>query len=72
MHWSDLLPEDVVNGVTCPARTVVDCARDLLFDAALAVADSGLRSGLVTPAELLVGRRAVASHRPLQGSPRRA
>lgn len=34
-------------GMTAPLRTVLDCARDLPYDEALAVADSALRSGLV-------------------------
>jgi very-short-patch-repair endonuclease len=42
----------VVDGVTTPLRTVVDCARLLPFDEALAIADSALRSGLVTREEL--------------------
>lgn len=33
--------------MTDPVQTVLDCARDLPFDEALAVADSALRSGLV-------------------------
>ncbi|WP_162786812.1 DUF559 domain-containing protein [Janibacter anophelis] len=38
---------------TRPLRTVIDCARDLPLPEALAVADSALRSGLVTVDELL-------------------
>ncbi|HET7688759.1 MAG TPA: hypothetical protein VFK41_00135 [Nocardioidaceae bacterium] len=38
---------------TSKARTVIDCAKDLPFDRALAVADSALRSGDVTQDELL-------------------
>jgi very-short-patch-repair endonuclease len=68
LFWSDLSDEEVDNGVTCPARTVVDCARRLQFGEALAVADSALRSGQVTRAQLRVtaatsprtGRRAAA------------
>ncbi|MDR7361426.1 hypothetical protein [Nocardioides marmoribigeumensis] len=56
VHWRDL-PEGSVdrsNGtaVTRPAQTVVDCARDLPWAEALAVADSALRSGAVTRAQL--------------------
>lgn len=51
---SDLPPDDIVNGVTVPLRTVLDCARRLPFAQALAVADSALRSGLVAPLELRV------------------
>lgn len=50
--WVDLRPEDVVDGVTSPLRTCLDCARRLPFDEALAVLDSALRSGLVTRVEL--------------------
>lgn len=38
--------------VTSPLRTVVDCARDLPLPESLAVADSALRSGAVTPDEI--------------------
>ena len=44
--------DDVIDGVTSPLRTVIDCARRLPFDEALAVADSGLRDGRVTGADL--------------------
>ena len=37
---------------TSPMRTVVDCARDLPLPEALAVADSALRAGVITPEEL--------------------
>jgi very-short-patch-repair endonuclease len=46
VHWADLPDADDVDGVTAPVRTVVDCARDLPFDAALAVADSARRGGV--------------------------
>ena len=39
--------------VTSPVQTVLDCARWLSFGAALAVADSALRHGSVTQAELV-------------------
>lgn len=39
--------------VTSPVDTVIDCARDLPFDEALAIADSALRHGDVTRDELL-------------------
>ncbi|MFC5381391.1 hypothetical protein [Aquipuribacter nitratireducens] len=53
--WSaaTLSDAEVAAGVTSPARTVLDCARSLPFAAALAVADSALRSGAVTPEELV-------------------
>ena len=49
---ADLPPDDIRVGVTAPLRTVLDCSRSLPFDAALAVADSALRSRAVTRAEL--------------------
>ncbi len=52
LHWTPLTRTELSRGVTSPLRTVLDCARALPFDEALAVADSALRSGLVTPAEL--------------------
>ncbi len=61
VHWADLGTEDAVGGVTSPVRTVIDCARTLDFGASLSVADSALRSGLTTRAELL--RAAAASPR---------
>ena len=39
--------------VTRPLRTIVDCARTMPFDEALAVADSACRTGDVEPAELV-------------------
>lgn len=50
--WRDLPPEDILDGITTPLRTVLDCATGLPFDEALAVADSALRSGSVRPHEL--------------------
>ncbi len=46
-HWAEIAPADVRAGVTGPMRTVLDCARCLPFDEALAVADSALRAGHV-------------------------
>jgi len=54
LTYADLADHEVQGGVTGPARTVVDCARKLPFDEALAVADSALRSGMVTHEELLL------------------
>jgi len=51
--------------VTPPVQTVVDCARWLPFDEALAIADSALRHGSVTRDELLA---AMSSSRG-KGSP---
>ncbi|HET8559271.1 MAG TPA: DUF559 domain-containing protein [Marmoricola sp.] len=53
VRFADWRADEVVRGVTTIARTVVDCARALPFDEALAVADSALRSGKVTRAQLL-------------------
>lgn len=50
--WINLADDQVADGVTTPFRTVIDCARLLPFDEALGVADSALRSGLVTREEL--------------------
>lgn len=47
------LGDDVIDGVTSPLRTVMDCARRLPFDEALAIADSAVRAGDVTREELL-------------------
>ncbi len=44
---------------TAPLRTVLDCARDLPFAAALTVADSALRDCSVTYAELLAAAETV-------------
>lgn len=52
IHRSDLPPSQSRDRVTTPLRTVIDCARTLPFDEALAVADSALRSGKVTRSEL--------------------
>lgn len=50
--WLNLADDEVVDGVTTPLRTVIDCARRLPFDEALAVADSALRSGKLTREQL--------------------
>jgi very-short-patch-repair endonuclease len=52
VSWRDLASDEVVDGVTTPLRTVLDCAIRLQFDEALAVADSALRSGKVRREEL--------------------
>lgn len=52
LHWADLSAEELSAGVTSPLRTVLDCARALPFDEALAVADSTLRSGRVSKTAL--------------------
>ena len=53
IRWQRLSPADVDQWRTTPLRTVTDCATALPFDEALAVADSALRSGLVTQADLM-------------------
>lgn len=50
--WMPVAADDAAAGVTGPLRTVIDCARHLPFDEALAIADSALRAGEVTRAEL--------------------
>jgi very-short-patch-repair endonuclease len=57
--YAELTDGEVVAGVTSPLRTVVDCARRLPFDEALAVADSALRVGDVGRDELLAAAAAV-------------
>lgn len=59
VRFRDLRPAEVRLGVTTPLRTVLDCARDLPFDAALAVADSALRAGDVTVGQLQVAAAAL-------------
>lgn len=57
LHWADLHPADVRDGVTTPVRTVIDCARAYPFGDALCVADSALRSGLVRQPDLIAAAR---------------
>lgn len=52
LHYRALQPYDVRDHVTTPARTVLDCARDLPLTEALAVGDSALGSGKVTARQL--------------------
>jgi very-short-patch-repair endonuclease len=52
-HWCTLPPDEVVDGVTTPLRTVLDCAVTMPFREALAIADSCLRTDLVGEGELL-------------------
>jgi hypothetical protein len=51
-HWSDIAPEDVVDGTTCIRRTLVDCMRNLPLEEAVPIVNSALRSDDVTFAEL--------------------
>ena len=54
LRYRDLHPADIQDDlVTSAVRTVVDCARDLPLPEALAVADSALRTGLVSAPELV-------------------
>jgi len=48
LRWGMLNAAELEAGITAPVRTVVDCARLLPFDDALAVPDSALRSTTVT------------------------
>lgn len=57
LHWLRLEGRDVVNGVTTPLRTVMDCAATLPFAEALAVADGALRLALIHPDSLVVAAR---------------
>lgn len=60
---ADLAPGDRRGWATAPVRTVLDCARDLPFGDALAVADSALRHGSAKRDVLL----AAAKHAGLEG-----
>lgn len=51
-HWSDIAPEDIVDGMTGVRRTLVDCMRMLPLEESLPIVDSALRAGDVTLAEL--------------------
>jgi very-short-patch-repair endonuclease len=53
LFWANLPGQDLTGGITAPLRTVVDCARAYDRDVALSVADSALRSAMVTSAELV-------------------
>lgn len=50
--YVDLPADDIDGYATAPLRTVMDCAARLPFDEALTIADSALRAGEVTEAEL--------------------
>jgi hypothetical protein len=52
--WAALQPDEIVDDIaTSRDRTLVDCMRLLPFDEALAIADSALRRGDVTHAQLV-------------------
>lgn len=65
VFWGTLTDDELAERLTAPARTVIDCARVLPFDEALAVADSALRSGAVSMDEL----RAAEAASPRTGRP---
>lgn len=65
LSWRSLPAADIMDGwVSSPVRTVLDCAAALPFDEALAVADSALRSGSVSRAELRRSAGAMAPRGP--------
>ncbi len=76
VRWANLADDQVQDGVTTPLRTVLDCARILPFAEALAIADSALRHGDVTPDELAAvdvrGAGAAAVRRVLRHADARA
>lgn len=53
VRWGEVSPAELEAGRTSEVRTVLDCARFLPLEDALAVADSALRAGL-TKTELLL------------------
>lgn len=60
LHYADLRPGEVDEGVTVVPRTVLDCARTLPVPESLAIGDSAMRRFLLHPTELpplLVGLR---------------
>lgn len=64
VHWAELHPNEVIDGVTGPTRTLADCLTSCTFEAGLAVADSALRHRAVTPGQL----RGLAAGRGGRGS----
>lgn len=63
LRWGSVSRSELAAGVTEPVRTVLDCARHLPFDAALAVADSALRDGVPRTDLLLACERLPRSGR---------
>jgi very-short-patch-repair endonuclease len=53
LHYAELTEGERRSRVTGKARTVIDCAKQLPFDEALAIADSALRNDDVTGDELI-------------------
>lgn len=78
VHWANLEPDEVADGVTTPVRTVIDCARTLPFAEALVIADSALAQGKVSRMELrsaaaaVVGQGRGAAVRVAEAADRRA
>ena len=63
VFWRPLAPGRIGSAsVTSPIQTVLDCARWLSFDAALAIADSALRHRAVTRAELMNAHDSFRGH----------
>ena len=60
LHYGDVASDGIA---TTPEQTVIDCARFLPFDDALAVADSALRAGVGRHNLLLAAGRAPRIHR---------
>ncbi|WP_148046001.1 hypothetical protein [Nocardioides marmoriginsengisoli] len=52
-HWSNLAPEDVVDGVTSMRRTLIDCMRNLPLEESVPIADSAVRAGDITSPALV-------------------
>lgn len=63
LYWRNLARGDVTDGVTTVQRTVLDCAADLPFPEALALADHALRLGMVSSQLLRAAGLAWAGHR---------
>ena len=57
LRWGEVSRGELEAGVTTKVRTVLDCARLLPFDVALAVVDSALRDGVTKTALLLACKR---------------
>ena len=51
-HWCELAADDVKGSVTSPARTLVDCMRNLPWDEAVAIVNSAIRADDFTQAEV--------------------
>nr|WP_246304749.1 DUF559 domain-containing protein [Nocardioides thalensis] len=62
LRRTDLKPGEVDGWATSKMRTVLDCARDLPFTAALAVADSAMRHGDVLHEELVSAAKREPEH----------